>query len=187
MATKLWGPAFWQSLGATALGYHMNDDYAFETKMRHYKTFFNSLQYVLPCGYCRDSYGGYFKKLDIEKYMKSKRPWTMIRFVYDLKECVNVKLRKQERALYDERFELLTPSQKADKAYIRRLRKRIFTTKRTPPFSVYLNRILKMVPRTCSNRVGSCAKSNTGTKQEFYKLAPSKSAAKKKKASKSTS
>ncbi|RYF30075.1 MAG: hypothetical protein EOO38_32705, partial [Cytophagaceae bacterium] len=116
----------------------MNDDYKFETRMRHYKTFFHSLQYVLPCGYCRDSYGGYFKKLDIEKYMKSKRSWAMIRFVYDLKECVNVKLRKQEKALYEERFELLTPSQKADKAYIRRLRKRIFTTKRTPPFSVYL-------------------------------------------------
>lgn len=181
MATKLWGPAFWQSLGATALGYHLNDDTTLDLKIKHYKTFFQSLKYVLPCGYCRDSYGTYYKKLNIEKYMRSKKQWSMIRFVYDLKECVNAKLRKQEKALFKERLETLTPTQKQDKACLRRLKKRIFTTKRTPTFSAYLKRVLRMIPNTCSNQIGSCVKNKLGTKQEFFKLAPLKTVNKKSK------
>ena len=183
MATKLWGPPFWQALGATALGFHLNDDTSLDLKIKHYKTFFHSLRYVLPCGYCRDSYGTYYKKLNVEKYMRSKRPWSMIRFVYDLKECVNTKLRRQEKELYKERFETLTNAQKQDKLCIRRLKKRVFTTKRTPTFAAYLKRILRMIPNTCSNRIGSCVKPKLGTEREFYKLAPIKSKGSKKSAS----
>lgn len=176
MATKLWGPAFWASLGATALGWHLNDDTSLEMKIKHYKTFFHSLQYVLPCGFCRDSYGGYYRKLNIETYMRSKKPWSMIRFVYDLKECVNNKLRLQEKKLFKETVEQLTVKQKMDKECLKRIRRRIFTTKRTPPFPVYLRRILRLIPNACSNRIGSCVKSKLGTKREFYKLAPRKNA-----------
>ena len=176
MSTKSWGKPFWIALSATALGFHLNQSYKLETKIKHYKTFFNSLQYILPCGFCRESYKIYYKKLNIERYMRSPKKWSMIRFIYDLKECVNRKLRAQEAALFEERQQKLTPAQRQDKTCIARLRKRVFTTKPTPAYDVYLKRVLRMRPKVCSNKIGSCITNRKETsRREILKLAPRRS------------
>lgn len=173
MSTKSWGKPFWIALSATALGFHLNQDHKLETKIKHYKTFFNSLQFTLPCGFCRDSYKIYYKKLNIERYMRSQKKWAMIKFIYDLKECVNRKLRAQERKLFEQRSANLTLGQKQDKTYMKRLRSRIFTTKATPPYASFLKRVLRMRPRVCSNKIGSCVTNAKKTsKREIMKLAP---------------
>ena len=170
MSTKKWGPHAWIFLSAVALGFHLQEKTNPVAKKKHYKSFFALLRYTLPCSFCRDSYQDYFRKLNIEKYMDSKKQWCMIRFVYDLKECVNKKLRKQEKKLFDDQFKKLPAHKKADKAYVQRLRKRIFTTKNSPRYEQFLKKVLEMRPKVCSNKIGSCVRGDSH--REMLKLAP---------------
>lgn len=53
-SSKIWGPSAWLFLHLVTLSYT-------PSRRRHYKTFFNSLQYVLPCSKCRTNYSNILK------------------------------------------------------------------------------------------------------------------------------
>ena len=52
MMTSIWGPPAWHFLHIVSFNYPINP-----TKMQkeHYYNFFNNLQNILPCKYCRDN------------------------------------------------------------------------------------------------------------------------------------
>ncbi len=56
LMTKIWGPHFWNTIHSVAFGYPVDPT---DEQKTNYKNFFISLQYVLPCGFCRNSYSGF--------------------------------------------------------------------------------------------------------------------------------
>ena len=55
--------------------------------------FFNTLQYVLPCKYCRQSLKIFYEELPIEPYLKNKKKLSY--WLYLIHNKVNKKLRDQ--------------------------------------------------------------------------------------------
>lgn len=90
MDTRFWGPDGWLLLHSIAENYPNNPSK--EDKL-NYKFFFNSLQFVLPCIYCRRSLKEYTKILPIDKFLTSKKKITF--WLYQIHNMVNDKLRKQ--------------------------------------------------------------------------------------------
>ena len=84
MDTQHWGPSGWKLLHTLA--------YAYEKKYeREYRRLFTSLQYILPCIYCRRSYAEFISIHPIR--LESRKSLTM--WIYTIHNCVNDKLRKQ--------------------------------------------------------------------------------------------
>lgn len=50
MDQRVWGPPFWSTIHLAALGYPAKPT---TLEQRRYKNFYESLQFVLPCGMCR--------------------------------------------------------------------------------------------------------------------------------------
>ena len=84
MNTSFWGKDGWKLVHSIAYAYD-------ETQQKCYKTFYNSIQHILPCIYCRRSYKDYITTYPIQT--DSKRDLT--RWIYTIHNCVNEKLRKQ--------------------------------------------------------------------------------------------
>jgi len=84
MDTQHWGPSGWKLLHVIAYAY----DIAHE---KEYRRLFTSLQYILPCIYCRRSYAAFLDANPIQ--LASRRDFT--RWLYTIHNCVNDKLRKQ--------------------------------------------------------------------------------------------
>jgi len=90
MDTRFWGPDGWKLFHTIAFKYpHLPSD---DDIMNH-KIFYNSLQDVLPCKYCRISYRKYINEQPIEKHLKSHDK--LFKWSYNLHNKVNGKLRKQ--------------------------------------------------------------------------------------------
>ena len=88
MDTTFWGDPAWTLLFCIALNYKnvpQNKD--------QYVQFFNLLQYVLPCGYCRDSFSKFSKVIPITNYLSSNK--RLFYWVYLLRCHVSKKLRLQ--------------------------------------------------------------------------------------------
>lgn len=104
MLTSVWGPIFWFFLHTMSFNYPVKPD--IETK-KHYRDFILSLQYILPCKYCRDNLVLNFKKLPLTmEKMKDRESFS--RYVYDLHELINKMLNKKSNLSYDDvrdRFE----------------------------------------------------------------------------------
>lgn len=91
--TKIWGPSAWKFLHTTSFAYPLEPT---DEHKKEYKAFFNSLQFVLPCSLCRDSYK-LFINGDIDPKLKLtdevfKNRETLTRWLYDLHQAVNKKL-----------------------------------------------------------------------------------------------
>lgn len=91
--TKIWGPSAWKFLHTASFAYPLEPT---EDEKREYRSFFNSLQYVLPCSLCRDSYkkfihGEIDPKLKLTDNVFKNRD-TLTRWLYDLHQAVNAKL-----------------------------------------------------------------------------------------------
>lgn len=84
MNTSFWGKDGWKLLHSIAYSY--ND----EQKVC-YKTFFNSIQHILPCIYCRRSYKKFIDMYPIQNETKKD----LVKWIYTIHNCVNDKLRKQ--------------------------------------------------------------------------------------------
>ena len=104
MLTSVWGPPMWLFLHTMSFNYPVHptvDD------KKHYRDFMLSLQYVLPCKYCRMNLKTNYKQLPLTmNYMKNRD--TFSRYVYDLHELVNKMLNKKSNLTYcdvRERFE----------------------------------------------------------------------------------
>ena len=60
MDTKFWGKDGWKFLHSIAYSYDEKNSY-------FYKKLFNSLQYILPCIYCRRSFKKYINEIKRQK------------------------------------------------------------------------------------------------------------------------
>lgn len=137
--TNFWGPHAWAFLFSTIAGsYPIRVDTSNKNHMKIVKSFqsmFKSLEYTLPCIYCRQSYGKFIKELSFTKYENSRRD--MMHWLYLLHDKVNAKLIKQERECYEElREEIMKKNISADqqKKQLKQLKLETIKTKPSPPF-----------------------------------------------------
>lgn len=70
MDVNVWGPPFWFILHTVTMNYPDAPSYV---EKRHHFDFFNSLQYILPCGMCREHYKKHFKDHPIDSYLDNKK------------------------------------------------------------------------------------------------------------------
>jgi hypothetical protein len=96
MNTTFWGPSGWEFLHTLTFIYPVKPSYNDKVKMQN---FMNSINYILPCKYCRLSFTKYSQSLPINDYLDSKEK--MIIWLYKIHNKVNKKLRKQGFCKYD--------------------------------------------------------------------------------------
>ncbi len=157
MNSSKWGPCGWDFLFHVAAGYDLNETPK-STRDKQYQEFFRSIGNVLPCRYCRESYGPFFNSLDIEKYLRLPS-CGMIRFVYDMKQLVGKKLKDQEvKALQEEFYKLSQQTSIDDPRLWEAMRDKahsICFTKPTPTFEDVVNGLLKH-RASCSAKMKTC-------------------------------
>ena len=90
MDTRFWGPSGWQFYHLIAYTYPDKPD---AITKRKYELFFLAMKTVLPCRFCRESTTQFMEELPLHPALESKR--TLTKWVYDLHNKVNDKLRKQ--------------------------------------------------------------------------------------------
>ena len=90
MDTRFWGPDGWHLLHSIAYKYPSNPN---KTTKLKYKRFFNSLPYILPCVYCRNSLHRFYKELPLEKSLHNNE--LLFEWLYKIHNKVNDKLKNQ--------------------------------------------------------------------------------------------
>jgi hypothetical protein len=98
MLTSVWGPPMWHYLHTMSFNYPVNPTH--EDK-KHYMDFIITLQYVLPCKYCRMNLTNNFKKKPLQMCHMENRD-TFSRYIYELHEIVNKMLHKTSHLSYCE-------------------------------------------------------------------------------------
>ncbi len=154
---KLWGPHFWKTLFYVGMNYPVKLDAKNKCHIsirKHYKMFFCSLQFTLPCIFCLESYRRFWKEDDIDKFLNSRMD--LLKWLYLLKDKVNKKLIFQEKSKFNsEKKDLMDKykdkygSAKSWKKAVvldfntklGRLERRILKTKPSPPFKTILEEL----------------------------------------------
>lgn len=96
MVTSTWGPAAWHLLHTMSFNYPINPSTG---DKKHYRDYVLSLQYVLPCKYCRMNLKNNFKHYPLKmSHMKNRD--TFSRYIYNLHELVNKMLGKKSGLSY---------------------------------------------------------------------------------------
>jgi hypothetical protein len=94
--TSVWGAPLWHSLHTMSFNYPVNPS---QEDKEHYRDFVLSLQYVLPCKYCRENLKTNFKSLPLTMAEMKNRE-TFSRYMYELHELVNRMLKKKSNLTY---------------------------------------------------------------------------------------
>ena len=87
MQVNEWGPPGWKFLHTITFNYKPTPE-----NKEHYKTFFSSLNSVLPCPYCCTSFSVYSKAIPIDEYLESSQGLTY--WLYVIHNLVNQKVCK---------------------------------------------------------------------------------------------
>jgi hypothetical protein len=88
MNPVVWGPPLWRLMTDVALVVDRSRD----PRINKYAVFFfQSLGFLLPCKWCRQSYQNYIIELPVEPFIARKET---VRWVWEIKERVNDKLGK---------------------------------------------------------------------------------------------
>jgi hypothetical protein len=96
MVTSTWGPAAWHLLHTMSFNYPVNPTVQ---DKKHYRDYVLSLQFVLPCKYCRMNLKNNFKHYPLKmSHMKNRD--TFSRYIYNLHELVNRMLDKKSGLTY---------------------------------------------------------------------------------------
>ena len=93
LMTKVWGPPGWMFLHSVTFGYPVKiDDYNESHVIRRekMKDFFETLGFVFPCKYCRESYHKFIKELPIDNFLDGRKSLT--KWLYKIHNKVNNKL-----------------------------------------------------------------------------------------------
>jgi len=85
MDPNIWGPKFWFSLHSITFTYPFYPD---EKDKERYKTFFNLLEFVLPCVICRVNYNKNINSYPIDVHLKNRN--TLAKWLIDIHNMVNV-------------------------------------------------------------------------------------------------
>jgi len=145
LKTIFWGRPAWDFLFSTiAGGYPIridpnNKDHV--KTMKAFKSMFVSLQYTLPCIWCRESHKKHMKALPIDQFMGSRK--RLMEWLYLIHDMVNKKLIDQQRSCYARHKATLlkkhlSNDQLATK--LRTLKAKILVTKPSPSFESVLKR-----------------------------------------------
>ena len=98
MMTSVWGPPLWHTLHTISFNYPINPT---EDQKKHYLNFYSSLQYILPCKFCRDNLANNLKQtpltIDVFKNRES-----LSCYVYNLHEMINTLLGKTSGLSYED-------------------------------------------------------------------------------------
>ena len=89
--TYVWGPSMWMTLHIISMNYPCAPT---PQQKKQYKTFFDSLQHILPCGKCRDNLKDNLKTTNYGMHVFKNRN-TLSKWVYDLHCCINTMLGKK--------------------------------------------------------------------------------------------
>jgi hypothetical protein len=94
MDCKCWGKHGWLLLHSTALccDEKLKNNDENEDIKKIIKKFYTSVQYILPCIYCRRSFSQYIKELPIDSYLNKGK---IFKWLYHIHNKVNKKLRDQ--------------------------------------------------------------------------------------------
>ena len=96
MLTAVWGPSLWHSLHTMSFNYPVKPT---AQEKKHYRDFFMNLQYVLPCKYCRINLKKNYQMMPLKScHLKNREAFS--RYVYNLHELVNKKLKKKSGLSY---------------------------------------------------------------------------------------
>lgn len=96
MLTAVWGPSMWHYLHTMSFNYPIIPT---PSEKLHYMHFVKSLQYTLPCKYCRKNLVTNFKSLPLTLRCMKDRD-TFSRYIYNLHELVNRMLGKKSGLSY---------------------------------------------------------------------------------------
>jgi hypothetical protein len=98
MLVSVWGPAQWHFLHTMSFNYPVKPT---PEDKKHYRDYILSLQYVLPCKYCRMNLTNNFKKKPLQMCHMASRD-TFSRYIYELHETVNKMLHKKSNLTFCE-------------------------------------------------------------------------------------
>jgi hypothetical protein len=90
MDTRFWGPSGWKLLHLITFEYSDSPE-----NSKIYAQFFETLPYILPCKFCRASLTDYYRKYPFKLQDLLIPNINLKRWLYDIHNCVNDKLRKQ--------------------------------------------------------------------------------------------
>ncbi len=88
---SVWGPHGWKFLHYVSLGAPKNLN---ESEANHYRNFYESLQYILPCKSCAKNYAQNIKDHPINDHLKTRDD--LVRWVIEIHNRVNRELGKRE-------------------------------------------------------------------------------------------
>lgn len=98
MLTNVWGPSLWHFLHIISFNYPLEPT---SKQKQHYKNFVLSLEYILPCKYCRINFKKNMKSLPLT-YSVLKNRYTFSKYIYDLHELINSMLGKKSNLSYED-------------------------------------------------------------------------------------
>lgn len=90
MNVNKWGPGGWEFLHSITFNYPLDP---IDTDKENYRIFFKSIENILPCKYCRDSYKIYYKYLPIDPFLDSREG--VVYWLYKIHELINQKIFKE--------------------------------------------------------------------------------------------
>jgi len=96
MLTTIWGPSMWHFLHTMSFNYPVKPS---KEDKKHYRDFILSLQYVLPCKYCRKNLKTNLRGNPLTMSDMESRD-TFSRYIYKLHETVNKLLGKKSGLSY---------------------------------------------------------------------------------------
>lgn len=155
--TKEWGPSMWKSMFIIGTNYpvKIDDDNKDHIALKkHYKSYYTSLKFMLPCKFCRDSYSDFLKQLPIDNYLDGRR--NMVLWIYKMKDLVNKKLIRQENLLLELETEKLKNDGGLTRAKLIGLQKKIMYTQPSPPFKEVYDHYMSFRAKSCSKITKTC-------------------------------
>lgn len=96
MLTSVWGPSLWHFLHVISFNYPVEPTKA---DKKHYRDFLKSLQYILPCKYCRDNFK---KNIASLKHSDFANRESFSKYMYYLHEDINTMLGKHSNLTYED-------------------------------------------------------------------------------------
>ena len=96
MLTSVWGPSAWHLLHTVSFNYPVEPT---QEQKHHYRNFVLNLTNVLPCKYCRMNLKTNLKELPLTMDCMKNRD-SFSRYIYNLHELINKKLKKKSNLKY---------------------------------------------------------------------------------------
>lgn len=164
MKTTYWGPNAWNFLFCSILGTYPekidNKNKNHIKIKKEFKNLFNSLGYIMPCIFCRESYKVFIKDIPLDQHLDSRV--NLCFWLYKIKDKVNKKLIKQETECFkNENSKLLKKLKEKKitktqyKCLYDKLKKDTLLTKKSPPFINILN-YYESFRAGCNNKTKTC-------------------------------